>query len=956
MADRTIRTYLRVEVADAKRQLRDFAGEADKASAAFDASGKRIETTAGRLVRSAQVNAAEWRTVGQTFALIGGAGVAALGASAAAAISWESAWAGVLKTVDGTATELERLEGGLRNMARELPASHTEIAAVAEAAGQLGVKVNDVAAFTKVMIDLGETTNLTAEEAATGLARFANVMGTAVGDTDRLGATIVGLGNNFATTEREILEMSQRLAAAGRVVGLHESEVLALATAMSSVGIEAEAGGSAVSRVMIAISKAVDEGGERLDAFARAAGMSSAQFQSAWRDDSISALLGVIGGLNNLTEAGEGAFGMLDELGLKDVRVTNAMLSMASAVDLTRGAVEMANTEWERNTALVEEAQKRYDTTEARIQMAKNAIADAGIEIGGQFLPVIADAADAVAGLAEWFGNLPDPAQRAVAGVGGIASAAALAVGGLAMMVPRLVETAAAFERIGVVSPRVTAAMGRIGGAAAGIAAAAAATFAVGHAVKFLVDSAQGVESVDGSIADLTNRLTTARDSTDGYTLVLGDLADAGQIAAHRFGDLRSSVEAVVNQNWADRFFGGMGLDADGVSEVSKRFQDLGVTLAMIAADELPTAQREFRRLWDDVGGDDEGGAMLLEAMPAYRDALTQMATEAGITATAANLLRLATGDLVLPTQDAAESTDGLTASARNAQAAWEDYLATIGMTADEFAEWTAAAADANASFINMLDAYDQVIAKNIDLATETANATESAKDSWQDYYDGVSVSIDDFIANLEAQVAAQEEWEDNLLSLTDRVSTDMVEYLTGLGQQGSPLVDMLVGAEDDELARIEKLFAEGGVLATEAFANELAKATFGSFPIEADTTPAIAEIDELIAAYHGRVIEMQVKAEPAAAGPPAAPSSTHARVAPPMWGGPAPQVVSQPAQAAMYGNTTSSQGQVMVLREHTVEQTTVHVDKLVAQDVEDFTEQASALRRGAAVAGMRAV
>src|SRR5690606_10727566 len=235
-------------------------------------------------------------------------------------------------------------------------------AAVAEAAGQLGVKVGDVTAFTKVMIDLGETTNLSATDAATGLARFANVMGTAQSDVSRLGSTIVGLGNNFATTEREILDMAQRLSAAGRVVGLTEAQTLALAASMSSVGIEAEAGGSAVSRIMIAIAKSVDEGGDKLEAFARAAGASSQDFAASWRDDSVGALLDVVGGLNDLTESGEGAFGMLDELGLKDVRVTNAMLSLASAVEMTESAVDLANEAWEENTALLEEANKRYDT------------------------------------------------------------------------------------------------------------------------------------------------------------------------------------------------------------------------------------------------------------------------------------------------------------------------------------------------------------------------------------------------------------------------------------------------------------------------------------------------------------------------------------------------------------------------------------------------------------------
>src|SRR5699024_5211865 len=173
---------------------------------------------------------------------------------------WETAWAGVQKTNDGTAEQMQRLEEDLRNLATTLPATHEEIAAVAEAAGQLGVGVDDVAEFTETMINLGETTNLTADEAATALARFSNITGTSFSDVDRLGSALVGLGNNFAATESEILHMSERIAAAGTQAGLSEGEIIGLATAMSAVGIEAEAGGTAVTMTFNNIDHALQAG------------------------------------------------------------------------------------------------------------------------------------------------------------------------------------------------------------------------------------------------------------------------------------------------------------------------------------------------------------------------------------------------------------------------------------------------------------------------------------------------------------------------------------------------------------------------------------------------------------------------------------------------------------------------------------------------------------------------
>ena len=133
-----------------------------------------------------------------------------------ASIDFESAWAGVLKTVDGTEAQLAELRQGIIDMSRELPASAKEIAAVAEAAGQLGIETDNILKFTRTMIDLGETTNIVSAEAAKQLAQFANVTQMSQRDFDRLGSVIVELGNNFATTEADIVNMAQRLAGAGR--------------------------------------------------------------------------------------------------------------------------------------------------------------------------------------------------------------------------------------------------------------------------------------------------------------------------------------------------------------------------------------------------------------------------------------------------------------------------------------------------------------------------------------------------------------------------------------------------------------------------------------------------------------------------------------------------------------------------------------------------------------------
>uniref|UniRef100_UPI003BF7EECF phage tail tape measure protein n=1 Tax=Stenotrophomonas maltophilia TaxID=40324 RepID=UPI003BF7EECF len=135
MTDRVITVKIRGEIAGFKRAMTDARQETAKTAAQFDRDGKKIESTSGRQVRSAEVNRQAWTTAGTAMVAFGAAGVLAIGYAAKAAIEWETAWTGVLKTVDGTAEQMSNLESQLREMTKTLPVTHAQVAAVAEAAG-----------------------------------------------------------------------------------------------------------------------------------------------------------------------------------------------------------------------------------------------------------------------------------------------------------------------------------------------------------------------------------------------------------------------------------------------------------------------------------------------------------------------------------------------------------------------------------------------------------------------------------------------------------------------------------------------------------------------------------------------------------------------------------------------------------------------------------------------------
>ncbi|WP_099872199.1 phage tail tape measure protein [Streptococcus suis] len=449
-------------------------------------------------------------TIGLTTPIVTGAGYAVK-----AAAQYESAFAGVKKTVDETATtSYEKLSNSIRQMSKVLPASAVEIANVAEVAGQLGIKADNITDFTKVMIDLGESTNMSATVAAESLAKFANITKLAPENYSRLGASIVELGNNFATTEADITAMASRLAGAGAQIGLSQADIIGLSAALSSVGIEAEMGGSAFSKMMVKMQLAATSGAKGMDEltaktgisrrefelmlanspkdfkkladsigmtstemsnivkasanledFARISGMTADEFVQKFEKDAVGAIGAFINGLGNAEESGESAIEMLNEMGFTEVRLRDALLRAGNAQDLFTSAINMSNDAWDENKALTEEASKRYETTEAKLKMLRNEVTDVAIEFGGPLVDALRDGLEATkpwiqsaADMAKAFSKLDKEQQQQIIKWGLIAAAAGPA---LNILGKGISITGSVFEGLG----KVSTVLGKVSGA-----------------------------------------------------------------------------------------------------------------------------------------------------------------------------------------------------------------------------------------------------------------------------------------------------------------------------------------------------------------------------------------------------------------------------------------------------------------------------------------------------------
>lgn len=408
----------------------------EKAEGKLESLEKEAKDTATKIKPSAESIADSFEKAGSKIEAAGkklapfsAIAAAGLGASVKAASDWETAFTGVKKTVDATDAEYAELAEGIKSLALTTSSSAEDIAAVAEAAGQLGVGKDDLLEFVETMINLGDTTNVSATDAATSLARFTTVTGSSKKDVKKLGSAIVALGNNFATDEASIINMSQRLAAAGKIAGLSETDILALAASMSSVGIEAEAGGTAMTQTLTSIDKIINDtskkGKKKMETLAKVAGMSADDFAKAWKSDPITAVQAFIGGLGQLDAQGESSTAVLDELGMSGVRQSNMLKSLGLASETLAKAVGTANTAYGENTALTAEAEKRYGTFESQVSQTKEAMKQVGQEIGEVLMPIISDLLGGVKDVVAWFKSLDGETKKTIVTITGIVAAAA---------------------------------------------------------------------------------------------------------------------------------------------------------------------------------------------------------------------------------------------------------------------------------------------------------------------------------------------------------------------------------------------------------------------------------------------------------------------------------------------------------------------------------------------------
>lgn len=491
-------------MADEAARLKIVIEAQDNASAVIDSVSQKVgnmnqNTKKGKegmkALSKEMENAQKWQQTGKSIKEFGesidavtkplqyaaaGSAATLVGVSKAA-MDYETAFTAVKKTVDGTPQQLAEVDAGIRQLSKTIPMSASELAGLAATGGQLGVETGNILKFTETMAALGVATNLSGEEGAAAMARLMNVTGDSMDNIDRASSSVVALGNNTATSEAEIAAMAVRMGSYGQTVGMNTAQVLGYSAALSSMGVEAQAGGSALGRTWLDIETAVNSGGDALEAYAKYAGTSAQQFKEQWSTDPSGAFNGLIKGLS----ATEDLTGALSELGIDNTIDKQSVMKLANNYDLLAKCMNLSNDAYKENTALSEEANTAYQTTQNQLKLAMNSIQDAGIKWGEVLLPEIKSGAQWVGGLAQKFESLDDGAKKTVISgaktavvLGGISKAASgtiKGVGGIIESVGTIKKAISSSSTLSKIGPAMSSIVSAAGPAALAVGAVSAA-------------------------------------------------------------------------------------------------------------------------------------------------------------------------------------------------------------------------------------------------------------------------------------------------------------------------------------------------------------------------------------------------------------------------------------------------------------------------------------------------
>lgn len=299
---------------------------------------------------------------------------------------------GIQKTTNMTDQQMVVMGESIKKMASEIPVATTGLLEIAEAAGQLGVTgVKNVALFTETLAKMQIASDVVGAEGAKSLARLLNTANEATEGVKVLGSVIVSLGNQMAASEAEIVHMASEIGRGTAAFNISSAASVAYGAALKAMGARAELSGSAITRSMIEIEKAIISGGEKFLYLQKVTGMTGEVIERVFKEDSSIVFNAFIKGAHEMTEEGISAITILERFGLTGTEVIKGLTPLIKNVEQLEKAFAIANKEVKNATALDIEAMRASSSFSAQMRMTKNVVDEIAAGIGKGLAPKIVE-------------------------------------------------------------------------------------------------------------------------------------------------------------------------------------------------------------------------------------------------------------------------------------------------------------------------------------------------------------------------------------------------------------------------------------------------------------------------------------------------------------------------------------------------------------------------------------
>ncbi len=787
MTDRTVKVTLRADVKDFRSQIAQSSQSLEELAKTGDATGKVAETGLGRMAQSARLQRDAWDSVGTSILGIGVMGTAALGGMVSKASDFEFQMSAVQAATLASAGEMEALEDVALEAGARTSFSATEAAQGLEELAKAGVSTTDIInGGLDGALDLAAAGGISVAEAAEAAASAMTQFSLSGKDVPHVADLLAAAAGK---AQGGVSEMSQALNQSGLIAssaGLSIEETVGTLGAFASAGLLGSDAGTSFKTMLQKLQNPSKESATLMSELGLS--LYNASGEIVGMADLAGQLQSKLGGM---TSAQRDAT-MAQLFGSDAVRAANVLYKEgAEGIDGWISAVDDAG-------YAQQQAAARMDNLAGSWEEFTGALETFAIEIGSKLLGPLKALVDFGTNLVNFFADLPDPVQLVALGLGAVASAGALAGGSFLLLAPRVADAVAAFHVLKDANlPFISKSISAMGIAVKGVGSAFQfMTGPVGISIGLLAAAAGAIALVSSGKSEHAKK-------------IVEELADA-------YGDLGVASSEVVRSKLVDTLADDGWLQAiDAAGGSVNDFVD-GIMKVPGAAERFKDSLSGMKEMTEYVT--ESGDTMILtqkgfmDLMDGYSELNDDAIEKARLKAEAMTSDAEATRDAAEGAGQYAGSLGELSEAEEEAAKAAEDLFKAI--------------ADSDAKFIDVVGGYDDVITKNREWAEETAAATSSSTDSWEDFYDGATVSMEDYLAELERQVAAQQDWEKNMLVLSGRVSQGVLDELARMGPEAAPLVADLVNASDEELARFEEVMGQRSAQATGVFADNLTSAS----------------------------------------------------------------------------------------------------------------------------------